>query len=172
MTTQDRLARWNAGSREAFVAALGHLFEHSPWVAEAAFEGRPFRDPEHLHAQLCAAMRGAGHARQRALILAHPDLAGRLGRAAALTAESAREQASAGLDEMAQDEAAELARLNRTYRERFGFPFILCARLNHRDAILAALRVRLESSPEQEHETALAEIEKIAWLRLQDLLKG
>ncbi len=171
MTEEDRLARWNAGSRESFVAALGHLFERSPWVAEAAFERRPFVDAEHLHAELCGALRAAGTARQRALILAHPDLAGRLA-GAGLTPDSAREQASAGLDRLATDEAAELARLNQIYRERFGFPFILCARLNNRETILAALRARLGSTPEAEHETALAEIEKIAWLRLEDALKG
>lgn len=156
--------------RTAFVAAVGHLFEHSPWVADETWPRRPFRDAAHLHAELCATMRGASRERQLALINAHPDLAGRLAQQQKLTAESTKEQASAGLNQLSAEELAEFQRLNAAYRARFGFPFVVCARLNNRDAILAAMRRRLNHTPEAEFETALSEIEKIAQLRLNDLL--
>ena len=161
----------NNADRPAFVAALGHLFEHSPWVAEAAWPRRPFRDAAHLLAELCAAMRAASPAQQAALIRAHPDLAGRLARQNELTIASTREQASAGLNRLSDAELAEFQRLNDAYRARFGFPFVICARLNAKEAILAAMRTRLTNSPADEQAAALAEIEKIAALRLQDVLK-
>jgi 2-oxo-4-hydroxy-4-carboxy-5-ureidoimidazoline decarboxylase len=164
------LAEINSLGRAAFTGTLGHLFEHSPWVAEATWPQRPFRDAAHLHTALCATMRGASRERQLALIRAHPDLAGRLAQQNRLTAESAREQASAGLGQMGADELAAFEKLNATYRERFGFPFIICARLNARAAILAAMQARLGNPPETEFQTALGEIEKIARLRLDDLV--
>jgi 2-oxo-4-hydroxy-4-carboxy-5-ureidoimidazoline decarboxylase len=165
------LAALNAADRAAFTAALGHLFEHSPWVAEETWPQRPFASAEALHAALCATMRGATRDRQMALIRAHPDLAGRLAQQKKLTAESTREQASAGLDRLTDAELAEFTRQNEAYRARFGFPFIICARLNAKDSILAAMHERLENPLETEFATALGEIEKIAWLRLQDVLK-
>jgi 2-oxo-4-hydroxy-4-carboxy-5-ureidoimidazoline decarboxylase len=166
------LAELNALDRAAFTATLGHLFEHSSWVAEDTWARRPFRDAQHLHTELCAAMRAATRDRQLALIRAHPDLAGRLAQQNKLTAASTREQASAGLTTLTADELAEFQKLNDAYRARFGFPFIICARLNAKDAILDAMRARLEHSPEAEFQAALAEIEKIARLRLDDLLKS
>jgi len=160
----------NSCGRTAFVAALGHLFEHSPWVAEETWPKRPFRDAAHLHAELCATMRAATAARQLALIQAHPDLAGRLARQNQLTAESTREQAGAGLDRLTADELAAFQKLNDAYRRKFDFPFIICARLNAKDAIVAAMKARLPNSPAAEHAAALGEVEKIAWLRLKDIL--
>jgi 2-oxo-4-hydroxy-4-carboxy-5-ureidoimidazoline decarboxylase len=154
-----------------FVAALGHLFEHSPWVAEETWPRRPFRDAAHLHAELCATMRGAASERQLALIRAHPDLAGRLAQQKQLTTESTREQASAGLDTLSDAELGAFAELNAAYRARFGFPFIICARLNAREAILTAMQTRVANTLEDEFATALGEIEKIARLRLEDVLK-
>jgi len=161
----------NASDRAAFTAALGPLFEHSPWVAEETWPKRPFASAEALHAGLCATMRAAPRERQLALIRAHPDLAGRLARQRQLTAESTREQASAGLDRLTDAELAGFTRRNDAYQARFGFPFLICARLNARDAILAAMKTRLGSPPDAEFATALGEIEKIARLRLQDVLK-
>jgi len=169
----------NSADQPAFTAALGHLFEHSPWVAEETWLKRPFASAEALHAALCATMRAAPREQQLALIRAHPDLAGRLqgpelvegARLPKLTAESTREQASAGLDRLTAAELAEFTRQNNAYKAQFGFPFIICARLNAKDAILAAMRTRLNNTPDTEFATALGEIEKIAWLRLQDLLK-
>ncbi len=175
------LAEINEMDRAAFTAVLGGLFEHSPWVAEETWDRRlglsslgeagPFREAAQLQAELCATMRGASRERQLALIRAHPDLAGRLALAGKLTAESTREQASAGLTGMGADEFGAFQKLNDAYRARFGFPFIICARLNARAAILSAMQTRISNTPEQEHAAALAEIEKIAGLRLQDVLK-
>jgi len=164
------LAQLNTMDRASFTAALGHLFEHSPWVAEETWPRRPFKDRNDLHAALNATMRSAGHDRQRALIEAHPDLAGRLALAGKLTAESTREQASAGLNQMSAAELASFQNLNTAYRERFGFPFIICARLNARDTIRAEMERRIHHSPAEEHAAALTEIEKIAGLRLDDLI--
>src|SRR3954465_4271036 len=97
----------NSADRPAFTAALGHLFEHSPWVAEETWAKRPFASAEALHVALCATMRGAPRDRQLALIRAHPDLAGRLAQQKKLTSESTREQASAGLDQLTDAELAE-----------------------------------------------------------------
>lgn len=165
------LAQLNDSDRPAFLTALGHLFEHSPWVAEETWSKRPFRDLAHLHAALCATMRAAPRDRQLALIRAHPDLAGRLAQQRQLTAESTREQTSAGLTQLTASELADFQRLNADYLARFGFPFVICARLSNKTAILAAMTSRLGHSPETEFVTALAEIEKIAQLRLNDLLK-
>mgnify|MGYP001557634330 CR=1 FL=1 len=166
------LAELNHADRAAFTAMLGHLFEHSPWVAEETWDQRPFRDPAQLHRALCATQRAASRERRLALIQAHPDLAGRLARQHALTAASTREQASAGLDRLSDAELAEFQNLNEAYREKFAFPFVICARLNAKEAILAAMKARLHHTPDQEFATALGEIEKIAWLRLQDSLRS
>jgi len=165
------LRELNTADRAAFTAALGHLFEHSPWVAEQGWLRRPFRDAAHLHAELCAAMHAAPAEWQLALIRAHPDLAGRLAQQKKLTAESTREQASARLNELSDAELAGFTALNDAYKARFGFPFVICARLNAKDAILAAMKTRQANTPEAERDAALTEIEKIAWLRLEDSLR-
>lgn len=165
------LEELNRADRAAFTAALGHLFEHSPWVAEETWAKRPFRDAAQLHAELCTTMRAASPERQLALIRAHPDLAGRLAQQNKLTAESTREQASAGLTQLSAAELAEFQALNAGYLARFAFPFIICARLSNKTAILDAMKTRASSTPEREFQTALGEIEKIAQLRLTDLLK-
>jgi 2-oxo-4-hydroxy-4-carboxy-5-ureidoimidazoline decarboxylase len=166
LTTINRL------DRAAFTAALGHLFEHSLWVAEETWAQRPFASAEALHAALCATMRAAPRDRQLALIRAHPDLAGRLAQQKRLTAESTREQASAGLDALTDAELADFTARNETYQAKFGFPFIICARLNAKADILAAMRARVSNPPDIEFANALSEIEKIARLRLNDLLKA
>jgi 2-oxo-4-hydroxy-4-carboxy-5-ureidoimidazoline decarboxylase len=117
-------------------------------------------------------MRAASSEKQLALIRAHPDLAGRLAQQKKLTAESNREQASAGLDQLSDAELAEFTRLNDAYKAKFGFPFIICARLNAKSAILAAMQSRLPHDPATELNAALTEIEKIAQLRLQDALNS
>jgi 2-oxo-4-hydroxy-4-carboxy-5-ureidoimidazoline decarboxylase len=164
------LATLNVLDRAAFTTALGHLFEHSPWVAEETWPSRPFRDLVHLHAELCATMRAASRDRQLALIRAHPDLAGRLAQQTRLTAESTREQASAGLNQLTAAELTGFQALNAAYVTRFGFPFVICARLSNKAAILVAMQTRLAHPPEAEFTTALGEIEKIAQLRLDDAL--
>jgi len=154
--------------RDAFVARNGGLFEHSPWVAEAAWEEAPFADDEALLAAMVSAVERAPRERQVALIRAHPDLAGRAAIAGELTDESAREQAAAGLDRLTAEEYAEFTRTNAAYRERHGFPFVICAREHDKASILAAAAERLDHDTDTEVEVALAEIAKIARLRLEE----
>ena len=115
------LAELNGLDRAAFVRAIGHVFEHSPWIADATWARRPFRDLGHLHAELRATLHAAPREQQLALIRAHPDLAGRLAQQRKLTQESTREQASAGLDQLSAAELAEFQRWNDEYRRRFDF---------------------------------------------------
>jgi OHCU decarboxylase len=155
--------------REAFVARYGALFEHSPWVADAAFQDGPFAGDEALLAAMVAAVERAPRERQLALIRAHPDLAGRAAIAGELTPDSAREQAAAGLDRLTADEYTAFTRTNAAYGERHGFPFVICAREHDKHSILAAAAERLEHDTETEIGVALAEIAKIARLRLGEL---
>ena len=159
--------------RQAFVERFGGVFEHSPWVAEAAYDaglsaGTATADA--LHGQLVAALRAGSEERQRALINAHPDLAGRLARAGKLTADSTKEQASAGLDQLTDAERSLFTELNEAYKAKFAMPFIMAVKGRGKDEILAAFRTRLTHDPAQEFATALAEIERIALLRLKDML--
>ncbi len=154
------------------LADLGGLFEHSPWVAEAAWRRRPFRTVAELEAALEAAMREAPRERQLGLIRAHPELAGREAARRTLTRESSSEQASAGLDRLTTEELEAVRRLNRSYRERFGFPLIVCVREHTKDSIIGWGVARLAHSREEEIDIALGEIAKIARLRLADLLEA
>ena len=163
----------NALDTAAFVERFGAVFEESAWVAETAWERRPFRDREALHAAMCAVVQGAGAERQVALIRAHPDLVGKAAREGRLGAASASEQAGAGLDQLDAGEVRWFERYNRAYREKFGFPFILCVRAAERkQAIMDGFEIRLNHTPEQERRAALVEIEKIAGFRLADLVEG
>jgi OHCU decarboxylase len=160
----------NTMEEDAFAAALGGVFEHSPWIARDAWARRPFASVGELAAALEAAMRAAPRSRQLDLIRAHPELAGREARAGELTAESAGEQARAGLDRLSASEVADLEALNAAYRERFGFPLIVCVREHTKDSILAWGRERLSHADDDEVAIALGEIAKIARLRLDDLV--
>ncbi|KPV52543.1 OHCU decarboxylase [Kouleothrix aurantiaca] len=161
----------NALGRDAFVARLGFVFERSPWVAAAAWDARPFRSRAALHAAMVAAMWAAPREQQLALIRAHPDLAGKAAIAKELTAESTREQASAGLDRLTPAEFARFTELNDAYRARFAFPFIICVREHTKASILANFVERIAHSPDDERHTALGEIAKIAALRLNDAVR-
>ena len=158
----------NALDQEAFVATLGSLFEASPWIAAEAWRGRPFASIAHLHRVLCDVMYHASTAQQVALIRAHPDLVGKAALAGTLTPESTREQASASLDRLSPEEIATFTRLNQAYKDRFGFPFVICARENKKDSILAGFARRLDNSRAEEIAAALGEIAKISYLRLLD----
>jgi 2-oxo-4-hydroxy-4-carboxy-5-ureidoimidazoline decarboxylase len=162
------LSQLNAMDRSAFVSQVGWVYEHSPWVAEGAWQDRPFSTMD----DLCAAMERTVHSatpqQQLALIQAHPDLAGRLSATSELTAASRSEQAGAGLHQLTIAETELLAYNNALYREKFGFPFVLCVRLNNAGAILGAFAERLENTRAEEIGVALAEISKIARLRLAD----
>ena len=162
----------NSLSLDEFVRVLGPVFERSPWVAEATWPKRPFAGREALHAALCDTVAGAGTEQQLALICSHPDLAVKLAPTGALTAASVREQADAGLDRLTPEELELFRENNAAYRAKFGFPFVICARLNRKEAILDGFQARLPNSREQEIQTALQEIFKIAELRLNDLISN
>ena len=162
-----KLAELNVLSHEEFVSVVGPIFEHSPWIAARSCDRRPFPTREHLHRTMCETVASATEGEKIALIRAHPDLVGR----ETLTRESESEQASAGLGDLRADEVGLFDTYNRQYQERFGFPFVICARLNKKEAILDAFPQRLGHSRAKEIETALQEIYKIADLRLRDLVQ-
>jgi 2-oxo-4-hydroxy-4-carboxy-5-ureidoimidazoline decarboxylase len=157
----------NALCADAFTAVLGGIFEHSSWVARAAWTARPFASVAALHATMVSVVANAGTERQLDLLRAHPELA----QTGPLTEASSAEQGGMGLDRLEADEAAAFDRLNAAYGARFGFPFIIAVRgQRDRAAILAALTARLQNTPDQECATALAEVAKIARFRLDDLI--
>ncbi|NJN14931.1 MAG: 2-oxo-4-hydroxy-4-carboxy-5-ureidoimidazoline decarboxylase [Oscillochloris sp.] len=160
----------NHMSQADFVAAIGHVFEHSAWIAAAAWMQRPFADRAALHQAMVRVVASAPVEQQLGLICAHPDLAGRIMVAGELTPESSAEQAAAGLTMLNAAEMERFTAYNTAYRARFGFPFVICAREHKKDAILAAFPRRLANNREQEIAAALAEIAKIAWFRVCDLI--
>jgi OHCU decarboxylase len=159
-------------SRGLFLELFGDVFEHSPWIAEGAYQAglSPAQDTaEGLHGAMVQVL-GAGIREQKlALLRAHPDLAGRL-KLAELTDDSQREQASAGLDQLTEGERDRFLDLNDRYRQKFGFPFIMAIKGRPKEEILAAFEERLGHDPEDEFETAVAQVELIALLRLKDRL--
>ncbi|MFB2550560.1 2-oxo-4-hydroxy-4-carboxy-5-ureidoimidazoline decarboxylase [Ensifer soli] len=157
---------------QSFVARFGGVFEHSPWVAEGAYgPDLPLTAPA-VHAAMCAVFRAATREERLAVLRAHPDLAGKLAVSGGLTEESRAEQAGAGLDRLTPEEFARFTALNAAYVETFGFPFIIAVKGLDRHAILAAFEARIGNGAEEEFETASAEVEKIARLRLEGLLPG
>lgn len=153
--------------RDAFVARLGGIAEGSPWVAEAAWEMRPFADGAAVVAAFRRAIEQASTEDQIALVRAHPDLAGKAALAGELTPESRKEQSSAGLDRLTVDELAFFTRHNDAYRQRFGFPFVICVAENTKQSILAAYVDRLANDADTELRTAVDEVAKICALRLE-----
>ena len=165
------LAEINALPDAAFAARFADVAEHSPWVAEAAAGARPFADFDALAGAFEAAMRGAPHDRQLALIRAHPDLAGRAALAGDLAEDSRREQAGAGLDQMTEKEFSRFTALNAAYKERFGFPFILAVKGATRHKILESFEVRVGSDRATEFDMALSQIARIFRFRLRDRVR-
>ncbi len=161
-----KLAALNVAPEEEFVRVIGPVYEHSPHFARRVVAHRPFADADHLRHALQQEVNHAPEAERTALIEAHPDLVGR----AVLTAESQGEQAAAGLTDLSAGEAEIFRRHNAAYREKFGFPFIICARMNKKEAILEAFPRRLQNDAATEKKAALDEIHKIAALRLHDIL--
>lgn len=162
------LASLNTTSAGEFVATLGGVYEHSPWVAERVIKQRPFPDLENLRSAMHAAVDQATDEEKLALIRAHPDLAGKLAREGSLTEASTREQAGLGLDRLSNAEYDQFSDRNERYRERFGFPFIICAGKSTKQGVLDAFETRLRNSKEAEISEALLQIHKIARLRLEN----
>ncbi|MDP3979690.1 MAG: 2-oxo-4-hydroxy-4-carboxy-5-ureidoimidazoline decarboxylase [Pseudomonas sp.] len=159
-------------SREDFVKVFADIYEHSPWVAEKAFElglDQSIDEVDGLHQRMADILLSASHEAQLALINAHPDLAGKAAIRGELTASSTSEQAGAGISECSAEEFARFTELNDAYKAKFGFPFIKAVKGSNRQQILAAFETRIHHSAEQEFQTALAEINKIALFRLQAL---
>jgi 2-oxo-4-hydroxy-4-carboxy-5-ureidoimidazoline decarboxylase len=190
------LAELNAHDRSAFVAALGWIFEESPWVAERAWEKRPFPTLDALHGAMTSVVTAAPAEEQLALLRAHPDLgtvrlkpdttdshpnaAAALGAPAGsvrlqadpqMSDVSRREQTGAGLDALTRDELERLRKLNAAYREKFGFPFLFAVKGSTTRDILAALERRLPSTRDIEHQEALRQVYRIARFRLEETVR-
>ena len=169
----QRRERPSAMDRARFVGRFGGVFEHSPWVADRAFDlelGPAHDSAAGLHNALCRVFRSASAEERLGVLAAHPDLAGKLAQAKRLTADSSREQASAGLDALTDAERAEFQQMNTAYVAKHGFPFIIAVRDNTKASILAAFQARLAHDRAAEFTTACAQVERIAALRLKDML--
>jgi 2-oxo-4-hydroxy-4-carboxy-5-ureidoimidazoline decarboxylase len=172
MTVVLTLKGLNGASRDDFIAALGNVFEYSPWIAEAVAQKRPFATSADLRDAMLDVIAKAATDLRLKLIRGHPDLANKTQRAAGLTDESISEQDGAGLDRLSDREFSMFEQLNGAYKKKFGFPFILCVRRHTRDSILDVFARRLENSPAAEEQAALTEIGRIATLRLAGLVES
>ncbi|MGO4436530.1 2-oxo-4-hydroxy-4-carboxy-5-ureidoimidazoline decarboxylase [Rhizobium sp. RAF56] len=160
-------------TRDEFVQRFGGVFEHSPFIAERAYDGGEIREQltsGGTHTALARAFRAASPEERLGVLRAHPDLAGRLAIAGELTEDSRKEQAGAGLDRLSPEEHARFTELNAAYVTKFGFPFIIAVKGLNRQDILVAFEQRLGNGRDEEFATAAAQVEKIALLRLQAML--
>ncbi|MGK6312570.1 2-oxo-4-hydroxy-4-carboxy-5-ureidoimidazoline decarboxylase [Neorhizobium sp. DT-125] len=160
-------------ARADFIEKFGGVFEHSPFIAERAYDAGLVFVPltaKGVHAALTSIFRKASREERLGVLRAHPDLAGKLAIAGALTEDSRQEQAGAGLDRLTPAEHARFTELNTAYTEKFGFPFIIAVKGLDRQDILTAFEKRIDNSAEEEFETATAQVERIALLRLQSML--
>jgi len=165
------LDQMNALSRDAFVAVLGQVVEHSPWVAEKAFEARPFKDLASLHQAMVKAIEQAGPAVWAEILNLHPELSGKEAQEGALTDFSVSEQAGLGLDRLSSIEFKKIGAFNKSYREKFGFPFVVCVRLlSSREQLFSEMERRLNLSVSDELRTGIGQVMEICRLRLEQLL--
>jgi len=158
------LADVNDADEETFVELLGDIYETSPWVAEGTYPKRPFDSVQELAAAMADTVEDAARGTKLELLRAHPDL----GERTEMTEASEREQASAGLDELGREQYEAFQRLNETYREKFGFPFIMAVKGESPDAIQSTMEERIEHTADKEFRTALEEVHEIARLRLEE----
>ncbi|RKP55425.1 2-oxo-4-hydroxy-4-carboxy-5-ureidoimidazoline decarboxylase [Cohnella endophytica] len=154
-------------SKDQFIEVLGGIFENAPWVAEGAWEHRPFKTRKQLHDRMIGIVKEAPEETILALFRGHPDLATRL----EVTEYSAAEQQGAGLSQLTHEEYEEFAAYNREYTEKFGFPFIMAVKGKSKNEILLAMKIRIHHIVAEERDTALGEIAKITGFRLEDLLE-
>jgi 2-oxo-4-hydroxy-4-carboxy-5-ureidoimidazoline decarboxylase len=162
------LAAVNKMDHAAFTEALGGIFEKSPWVAERAWEARPFASVDDLHGKMVAVLRYAPADQQIALLRQHPDLAGKEAQAGAMTASSVAEQASAGLNALTKEEVATLSEYNAAYKERFGFPFMIAVRNHTKLGIFNLFKQRLNNDTVTELGNALQQVYNITRIRLEN----
>jgi 2-oxo-4-hydroxy-4-carboxy-5-ureidoimidazoline decarboxylase len=169
--TTTTLEQLSAADEATFVATLGGIFEDSPWIARGAWRARPFASVDALHAALIRSMRTAPAESLLSLVMALPELAGKLTTAGLLTGEALIEQTGAGFDRCTPDELARLRDLNQRYRERFGFPFVTTIRGHDRQDVVRDFEARLRNDSQTEFDNCLTELEKITRLRLDSLLR-
>jgi 2-oxo-4-hydroxy-4-carboxy-5-ureidoimidazoline decarboxylase len=160
----------NGAPSSEFVGALGGVFEHAPWIAAAVASRRPFASLAELFGAMRQAVLESDEERRLDLLRGHPELAGAAARSGNMTPESVAEQGSAGLDRLPSRRVALFEELNRAYRERFGFPCIVCVRRHGSDSLLREFERRVALSVEEERRTALEEVFRIAALRLDALV--
>lgn len=165
------MAAINAMDRPAFVQTFGAIFENSPWVADAAWEKRPFAGVDELHAAMVAVAKYAPAPKQLALLQSHPDLAGKEAQAGDMTASSVTEQASAGLNALSKDEMEQIAGLNGSYRQKFGFPFIIAVRMHTKEGVFFEFNRRMKNDTATEYANDMQNVYAITRLRLRKLLK-
>lgn len=166
------LAAVNHMDKSGFVRTLGGVFEHSPWIAERAFEAHPFASVEALHGAMVEVVEESTGDEQLMLLRAHPELAGKEARARTLSSSSTAEQVDAGLTALSRGEVERIAQLNRNYRGKFGFPFIIAARRHSKASIFTEFERRLRNDAATELATALAQVYVITRLRLDAMLLG
>ena len=161
----------NSMSPDRFVAVLGNVFEHSPWVAERVVDERPFRDVQALHVAMTGALAAASRPEQLALIRAHPELAGREAVEGSLTVDSGSEQGRLGLIALSRAEFERMADLNKRYRERFGIPCIIALALHaDRESVFRTFESRLQNAEDLEIANAVEQIGHITRARLDKML--
>ncbi len=162
----------NNCSATEFINTLGSIFEHSPWVAELACAGRPFDSVDSLLVKMKSLVNAASHHQRHTLICNHPELAGQEAQQDTLTTESKNEQAAAGLNNCSREELQKLRSLNKQYREKFGFPFVIAVKNLSRQDILDAMQTRLQNTKEIEFDSCIQQIGKIAEFRLKQLIEN
>ncbi|QDH25448.1 2-oxo-4-hydroxy-4-carboxy-5-ureidoimidazoline decarboxylase [Neokomagataea tanensis] len=162
------LSQINGLPEKDFVEFFGGIYEHSPWVAKDVVSLRPFSSFDSLKQAFAEAVGSISEERKLLLVREHPELGQKVGVVSKLTPESAKEQGDAGLDRLSEEEFAHFNALNNAYADKFEMPFVICVRQANKDIILAEMSKRLENSPADELKTALAHIDQIASLRLQD----
>ena len=171
MSKQYSIDMLNAMSQEEFTAALGAIYEHSPWFAQRAAARRPFKDLQQLQDAMAGEVRNAAQQERLDLILAHPELAGKAAVRGELTEESTREQKGAGLDQCSPEEFAQLQELNRRYREKFGFPFVVAVKGHNRQSILKNMAERIGNERDAEVNECIEQIIRIGGFRLADIVQ-
>lgn len=164
------IAEVNQLSFEDFIQKFGNVVEHCSLCAAAVWRNGPYSNIQNLSSAFNEFMDNLSMTGKEGILRLHPDLAGRLALTGALTQESTNEQASAGLGNMSPDEREKMSQLNLKYKEKFGFPFVICARQNEKEAILKGLEERLNNTVEQETLTGVNEVKKICHLRLLDIV--
>lgn len=170
MSKELSIDRLNVMTEEEFTTALGAIYEHSPWFAQRAAANRPFKDLQKLQDAMANEIRNSTHSERLNLILAHPELAGKAAVRGELTEESTREQKGAGLDQCNPEEFTQLQELNRHYREKFGFPFVVAVKGYNRQGILKNMTERIGNDRETEENECIEQIIKIGGFRLAEIV--